>query len=238
MSSREKDARGHRGDIAREPARDTFQVDSHQKDPPQKDPLPKDPWRGAPVIVAQIPEAGLHREIEADAAALKAIAEIGGLREVVSARAAFDLTVKSDGKVHVTGRVVARVGQDCVVTLDPIENEIDEQVDLIFAPPEQIPQLADLVDDDSDDDVEMPDPPEPIINGQIQLGRIATDALFLGIDPYPRKEGAVFETEAEAEDSAESPIRSAEGAAAAGIEEGRQGLKAAVEQARKDVIRP
>ena len=37
------------------------------------------------------------------------------------------------------GSVRARVGQTCVVTLDPIENEIDEQIDLIFAPPEQIP---------------------------------------------------------------------------------------------------
>ena len=38
-----------------------------------------------------------------------------------------------------TGRVRARVGQTCVVTLEPIESEIDEPIDLIFAPPEQIP---------------------------------------------------------------------------------------------------
>ena len=169
-------------------------------------PRDKDPWRAAPVIVAQIPEAGLHRKIEADAAARQAMAEIAGVREVVAARAAFDLTLKPDGKVHVTGRVTARVGQDCVVTLDPIENEIDEPVDLIFAPPEQIPLLADLVDDDMEDDVEAPDPPEPIVNGQIDLGRIATDALFLGIDPYPRKEGAVFEAEIEAGDPGDHPF--------------------------------
>ena len=169
-------------------------------------PRDKDPWRAAPVIVAQIPEAGLHRKIEADAAARQAMAEIAGVREVVAARAAFDLTLKSDGKVHVTGRVTARVGQDCVVTLDPIENEIDEPVDLIFAPPAQIPLLADLVDDDMEDDIEAPDPPEPIVNGQIDLGRIATDALFLGIDPYPRKEGAVFEAEIEAGDPGDHPF--------------------------------
>jgi uncharacterized protein DUF177 involved in 23S rRNA accumulation len=155
----------------------------------------KDPWRVAPVIVAQIPEAGLHREIEADSATRHAIAETAGLREVVSARAAFDLALKRDGKVHVTGRVQARIGQDCVVTLDPIENEIDEPIDLIFAPPEQIRDMADLVDDDADDEAEVPDPPEPIENGQIDLGRIAADALFLGVDPYPRKPGAVFESE-------------------------------------------
>jgi uncharacterized metal-binding protein YceD (DUF177 family) len=166
----------------------------------------KDPWRAAPVIVAQIPEAGLHRDIEADVAARNAMAEVAGLREILSARAEFDLTLKSDGKVHVTGRVRARVGQECVVTLDPVENEIDEPVDLIFAPPEQIPQLADLVDDDPDDNAEVPDPPEPIVNGQIDLGRVATDALFLGIDPYPRKQGAVFAAEIEADDPEDHPF--------------------------------
>jgi hypothetical protein len=46
--------------------------------------------------------------------------------------------------------------------------------------------------DDEDDDGDVPDPPEPIVNGGIDLGRVATDALFLGIDPYPRKPGVVF----------------------------------------------
>ena len=43
----------------------------------------------------------------------------------------------------------ARVGQTCVVTLEPIESEIDEAVDLIFAPPEQIRDRR-LVDDDDE----------------------------------------------------------------------------------------
>jgi hypothetical protein len=166
----------------------------------------KDPWRVTPVIVDQIPEAGLHREIEADSATCRAIAETAGIREVISVQASFDLALKRDGKVHVTGRVRARIGQDCVVTLDPIENEIDEPIDLIFAPPDQIPDMADLVDDDLDDDAEVPDPPEPIENGQIELGRVATDALFLAIDPYPRKQGAVFEAEVVDEDPADHPF--------------------------------
>ena len=92
------------------------------------------------------------------------------------------------------------------MTLDPIENEIDEAIDLMFAPPEQIPQLADLVDDDVESDVEIPDPPEPIVGGVIDLGRLATDALFLAIDPYPRKPGAVFEPPVEAADPEDHPF--------------------------------
>ena len=120
----------------------------------------------------------------------------------------------SGGRFHVDGRVRARIGQTCVVTLDPIENEIDEPIDLIFAPPEQIPELADLVDEAAESDVEIPDPPEPIENGVIDLGRLATDALFLGVDPYPRKPDAVFEPPVVADGSRGSSVCRAEGAAA------------------------
>jgi uncharacterized metal-binding protein YceD (DUF177 family) len=149
-----------------------------------------DPWR-APVALAQIPEHGLHRAFDADEAQRKALADIAGIRAVLSAHASFDVTPKSGGRYHVTGHVRARIGQTCVVTLDPVESDIDEAIDLMFAPPEQIPALSDLVDEaTAEDEV---DPPEPIEGGLIDLGRLATDALFLGIDPYPRRADAVFD---------------------------------------------
>jgi hypothetical protein len=164
-----------------------------------------DPW-SVPVIVAQIPDTGLHREIEADRAARDAMAVVAGLREILSASASIDLTLEKAGRVHVAGRVRARVGQTCVVSLDPIENDIDEAIDLIFAPPEQIRELAELVDETAESDTEIPDPPEPIANGVIDLGRLATDALFLGIDPYPRRPDAVFEPMIEAPDPEDHPF--------------------------------
>ena len=165
----------------------------------------QDPWR-VPVAVAQIPETGLHRDIEADQAIRKAMAEMGGLREVLSAQAAFDVTPKSGGRFHVAGHVRARIGQTCVVTLEEIENDIDESIDLIFAPREQIPQMAALVDEAEESDEETPDPPEPIENGMIDLGRVATDALYLAVDPYPRKPGAIFEPRVEAADPEDHPF--------------------------------
>ena len=164
-----------------------------------------DPW-SVPLAVAQIPEHGLHREIEADPVAREAMAEVAGLREILSVHAALDVTPGSGGRVHVGGHVRARIGQTCVVTLDPIENEIDEAIDLVFAPPEQIPQLADLVDETLEIGAEIPDPPEPIVNGVIDLGRLATDALFLGIDPYPRRPDAVFEPPVVAADPEDHPF--------------------------------
>jgi uncharacterized metal-binding protein YceD (DUF177 family) len=163
-----------------------------------------DPWR-VPVVVAQIPDTGLHRELEANQVTRDAVADVGGLRAVLSVQASFDVTPKSGGRFHVAGQVRARVGQTCVVTLEEMESEIDEPIDLIFAPPEQIPQMADLVDE-AEQSEDTPDPPEPIENGIIDLGRLATDALYLGVDPYPRKPDAVFEPLVEAADPEDHPF--------------------------------
>ncbi|MGP9810904.1 YceD family protein [Rhodopseudomonas sp. NSM] len=161
------------------------------------------PWR-VPIVVMQIPETGLHREIEAGEAERAAMAALGGLREVMSAKAAFDLTPESGGRVRVTGRVQARVGQTCVVTLDPIESTIDEDVDLTFMPAEQIRELSETVDDDGEPD--PGDPPEAIERGMIDIGRVAADALYLGIDPYPRKPDVVFEPVVEPDAPEEHPF--------------------------------
>lgn len=180
-----------------------------------------DPWR-APVTVAHIPDTGLHRELEASAAERQAMADLAGVRDILSAQATFDVEPKSGGRLHVTGHVRARVGQICVVTLDPIESEIDEEVDLIFAPEAEVRRLADLIEQGQDDEEppEVADPPESIVNGIIDLGRIATDALFLAIDPYPRKPGVVFEAEVTAPDPEDHPF-----AALKALQDNKQGKK-------------
>ena len=161
-----------------------------------------DPWR-VPVTVAQIPEIGLHRDLEADLATRVAMAEVVGLHEISSVNASLDVMPYGKGRFRVAGRVRARLWQTCVVTLDPIENDIDEQIDLIFAPPEQI---SDPLDEITESETEVPDPPELIANGVIDLGRLVTDALFLSIDPYPRKVGAVFEPPVETADPEAHPF--------------------------------
>lgn len=163
------------------------------------------PW-SMPVMVAQIPENGLHQQLTATAEQRAAIAALGGLRDVIEATATFDLVPIHDGRVKVTGRLQAIVGQNCVVTLDPVDNRIDEAIDLVFAPPSQIPEMADLVDDDQLPGADTPDPLEPIERGMIDLGHVAADALFLAIDPYPRRPDAVFQPSVEPQDPDEHPF--------------------------------
>jgi uncharacterized metal-binding protein YceD (DUF177 family) len=164
-----------------------------------------DPWR-APVIVAQIPEIGLSRELVADQPTREAMARIASVREILSARAIFDVKPESGGRVHVTGKLSARIGQTCVVTLDPIESEIEEVVDLMFAPLDQIVERDDREEDEGESGIEAEDQLEPIEDGVIDLGRLATDILYLAIDPYPRKPGAVFEPHITADDPEDHPF--------------------------------
>jgi len=140
------------------------------------------------VAVEDIPETGLHLEIEAPDTVRAAIAALAGLREVKQLSAVFDLARRGAG-VQVDGEITGRIGQTCVVTLEPIENDVVETVDLRFTPQtaaEEDLETAALAGSDDED------APEPLIGGKVDLGELATEFLMLGIDPYPRKPGAEF----------------------------------------------
>ena len=148
------------------------------------------PW-SVPVAVDDIPETGRHIEIDAPgetrAELLRLVAGLSTVRELTSLSAAFDL-IRQGARVHVTGRVTAKVGQTCVVTLEPIENDVDEHVDLLFAP---TPAEAEAHGREIEVKLDQ-EPPEPLTGGTVDLGALATEFLVLGIDPYPRKPGAEF----------------------------------------------
>ena len=167
----------------------------------------------AKIAIAQIPDDGLHIDIEADPAVCAAMASAAKVRSIANASASFDIKPASRETFHVTGFVKARVGQDCVVTLEPIESEIEESVDVMFEPPGEVPAREVRPGpsvkgrtNSAGDDEEEPDPPEPILSGRIDMGRLAQDFLFLGIDPYPRKPGAVFDVPQAAPDPEDHPF--------------------------------
>jgi len=146
------------------------------------------PW-SVPVRLDEVPETGLHMDIEADAGARAAVAAAAGVNEVPRLTAAFDVARHGRDGLRVLGTVSARVGQTCVVTLEPVENEIEEPVDVVFVPPSALGPIGNEVNLGA----EAVEPPEPLIDGVVDLGVVAAEFLMLAIDPYPRKPGAVFE---------------------------------------------
>jgi len=148
------------------------------------------PWH-VPITVADIAETGDRFDLVADAQTRAAVARMAGLRDLPRLHANFEVTRRAAGGAHVTGKVSATVGQACVVTLDTVVNEVEEEIDLIFAPGQAAEPAGEAVDEDWDE-------VEPLIDGCIDLGALATEFLVLGLDPYPRKPGAVFQPPADA----------------------------------------
>jgi Large ribosomal RNA subunit accumulation protein YceD len=146
------------------------------------------PWH-VPVAAEDVPETGTHFELVADAHIRAAVARIAELRELARLEANFDVSRHAGGGLRVAGRISATVGQTCVVTLEPLANEVAEEFDLVFMP-------QTLSGQDGEDEAareEKREEAEPLIDGRVDLGALATEFLILGLDPYPRKAGAVFQ---------------------------------------------
>ncbi|WP_176085208.1 DUF177 domain-containing protein [Martelella sp. HB161492] len=155
-----------------------------------------------------------HVHIEADAAGRAALADVFDVVSVESAVADLEVTLWRKEGLRVRGRVSARLTQACSVTLEPIAARVDEEVDMTFLPEGSRQIKRDFSEDGALlVDPDGPDAPEVFAGGEIDLAAVAIEAIALGIDPYPRKEGVGFEPSqeeeevpAEDEDIKESPF--------------------------------
>ena len=137
-----------------------------------------------PVRLEDVPETGLHLSLIATDEVRASLAAFAGLRDLPRLEAVIDV-VRDGGGLRASGRVSATVGQSCVITLEPVETEIEEVFDVRFVPTAEAGASGKASDAD--------DPPEAMVDGTVDVGALATEFLLLGIDPYPRKPGAVFD---------------------------------------------
>jgi hypothetical protein len=143
------------------------------------------PWH-FPVAVEDVPDLGEHFDLTADRQIRAAIAKAAGLRDLARLEANFDVN-RQGGGLRVVGRIAATVGQTCVVTLEPVANEVAEDVDLLFVPQAAVAGAAEPKPGRREYEMEL------LTGGVVDLGALAIEFLILGLDPYPRKPGAVFQ---------------------------------------------
>jgi uncharacterized metal-binding protein YceD (DUF177 family) len=146
------------------------------------------PWH-VPIAVDDVAETGGRFELVADAEVRAAVARLAELRDVPRLQASFEVRRAGAAGLRVTGRVSATVGQNCVVTLEALSTEVEEEVDLLFEPR----ATAEPGDGEAGARDEHWHRAESLVDGRIDLGALATEFLVLGLDPYPRKPGAVFQ---------------------------------------------
>jgi uncharacterized metal-binding protein YceD (DUF177 family) len=147
------------------------------------------PW-SMKVAIDDIPQTGAHFNLSADERICTELTKIAGLRALPRLDAFFEVNRHGRDGLRVVGEVSATIGQTCVVTLEPMESELRESVDLLFVPP-----TAGSIVEQSEVTmrVDEREPPDTLSDGAVDLGAVATEFLLLGIDPYPRKPGATFE---------------------------------------------
>lgn len=164
-----------------------------------------------PIAVADVPEAGLDIAIAADAASRQALAAADALPGIASLEADFHIAPKAGHRFNVSGEMRAKITQICVVSLEPFDSEIVEPIDVDFAPADEVDRIEAEVRAANLLGVEAAgpesEPPDPIIDGKIDLGALASEFLALGLDPYPRRPGVIFEApQTGAADEKDSPF--------------------------------
>ena len=147
-----------------------------------------------PVDVRRLARDGDIVKIDADAGERAALARDLGIPAIDRLHAEITVT-PARGGARVRGHVSATVVQTCVVTLDPFETAIEEDIDLRFKR-----QAAAAPTGEIDLDASGPDGPEPLEGDIIDVGALAAEHLALGLDLYPRKPGVAFDDIVEAPD--------------------------------------
>lgn len=154
----------------------------------------------------EVPPNGREIDHTAEADVLSALAGRFNVEEVSDLRFQALLMPLDNDCLQASGSVKGRVRQICGVTLEPIWTDIEQRFSAEFQPQELV---AKYIVPEDDFDTELP---EPMQNGQADIGEMVTQVFAMEIPAYPRAEGAEFagygqsESEIEAEDAKQSPF--------------------------------
>jgi hypothetical protein len=152
-----------------------------------------EPTSSAPVLdwahgVTEIPVGGRHVQRTATDAERTAIAASLEVPECHLFEASYAVEAMAGGRYRLKGTLSAEVVQLCVVTLEPIRQDIRDDVDVTFCPAESMPEAG-----EGEREILSEPDTEIIQDGRIAVGHVLFEVLAAAIDPYPRAEGAEFD---------------------------------------------
>ena len=141
-----------------------------------------------PLTLDRIGPEGVEITVTAEPAERAALALRMHLPAIQSLTCRFHLRPGPAGGVHATGRLQARITQTCIVSTDDFPAEIAEDFAVRFVP---------TGTEEEDPDIDSPDE-IPFAGTALDLGEAAAEQLALALDPYPRKPGAILDSDAAA----------------------------------------
>src|SRR5882757_2349477 len=134
--------------------------------------------------------AGTALDIVASDGERAALAKRFGFLSLPAFSARVTVDSRPGGQIVVEGRLRGRIVQACVLTLDPVTQDLDDAFRIVFK--------ADMADDRDPESGEavlnsQADAPEPLTGNMLDVGEIVAEQLSLVADPYPRRPGAKLE---------------------------------------------
>ena len=151
--------------------------------------------------------------IEATAEERAALAKRFGLVALGSLKASGSLETLDNGRrAFLKARLTAEVTQSCVVTLEPVKSQIDESFSLEFdadADPTALTEPE--IPDDLEVFLAQPDPPDPLVDGVVDVGECVAEHLALALPAYPRAPEVDFSEPMVLEIPEESPFKALAG---------------------------
>ena len=154
-------------------------------------------------------------QIDLDKKDLTAIRHFLKLQSLDMLRCDISLTRnKGAFLISVKGHISARLSQNCVITLEPVHEKIEEDFEAFYADYTDAMPISrgkkELYARHGMTDIPILDEkedPEPLEDGIIDIGDVVLQFLSLAINPYPQKEGAMASTETVSEDANASPYK-------------------------------
>ena len=143
-----------------------------------------------PLQVDRVPALGCHERLAADEKECAALATRFDVPRIHSLGGLLNVLPWRGGGLKITGTLNARVDQVSVISLETFTSDLEFAIERYFLPPQAGHPAA-------DDDVDT------IENGSVDLGEILAESLALELDPYPRREGEVFNDIEEQPESAQ-----------------------------------
>ena len=134
---------------------------------------------------------GTSGEIAVTKAEMNAIAGMLDLVALEGLTFNYRLDHGGGGRVHLTGRLHANVTQTCVVSLDPVEANLDVPVEVEFWPVSLIDELERSTEEPGNPG--LLDWPEAVVDGRIDLGPVIYETVATALEPYPKREGVSFD---------------------------------------------
>lgn len=140
------------------------------------------------VEVDDIGPKELKFELQAGEPALRGVADRLGLERLNVLTAKVTLRRRGRDGIRVSVDFSADLVQSCVISLESVPSVVTDKFSVICGD-----ETGESDDTNVVIDAMVDDPPEPIVDGRIDVGELIVQHLSLAMDPYPRAPGVIAE---------------------------------------------